>query len=297
MTRPVTGVVGLGSMGGGIARSLLRAGFETWGWDVSGDALASFIAAGGQRGDDAALGRVDVLVVVVVNAAQMEAVLFPGGSPLPLRPGALVLACPTVGPDAARAFEARLATAGFLYLDAPISGGSVKAAEGALTVMASGRPAAFAAAEPVLSAIAEITFRLGDGAGPGSAMKVVNQLLAGVHIAAAAEAITFAMTQGIEPAETLRVIPRCAGTSWMFENRGPHIVAGDYTPHSAVDIWTKDLGIVTATAAAAGFPATLAETALAQFRAAAEAGLGRLDDAAVASVYARAAGLTLPGED
>jgi 3-hydroxyisobutyrate dehydrogenase/2-hydroxy-3-oxopropionate reductase len=83
----------------------------------------------------------------------------------------------------------------------------------------------------------------------------------------------------------------------MFENRGPHIVAGDYTPHSAVDIWTKDLGIVTATATAAGFPATLAETALAQFRAAADAGLGRLDDAAVARVYARAAGLTLPGDD
>ena len=294
---PVVGVAGLGAMGGGIARSLVRAGFETWGYDVSADAVASFAAEGGREGDEGALGQLDVLVVVVVNAAQMEAVLFAEGSPPGLKPGALVIGCPTVSPEDARGFEARLKEVGLLYLDAPISGGSVKAAQGALSVLASGRPEAFAAAEPVLAAIAETTFRLGDAAGPGSAMKVVNQLLAGVHIAAAAEAITFGMTQGIPPAQMLEVISRCAGTSWMFENRGPHIVSGDYTPHSAVDIFVKDLGIVTGIAGKARFPAALAETALGQFRSASEAGLGRLDDAAVAKVYARAAGLTLPGEE
>ena len=127
-------------------------------------------------------------------------------------------------------------------------------------------------------------------------MKAVNQMLAGIHIAAMAEAITFGMTQGIAPEEFLKVIPSCAGTSWMLQNRAPHVVAGDYTPHSAIDIWPKDLGIVSDAAEAAGFAAPLTAAALLQFRAAAEMGLGRQDDAAVAKVYARRAGLTLPGE-
>ena len=117
-----------------------------------------------------------------------------------------------------------------LYLDAPISGGSVKAANGKLSIMASGTPEAFAAARPVLAATAEKVFELGDAAGIGSAMKAVNQMLAGVHIAAMAEALTFGMTQGIAPETFLQVIRDCAGTRWMLENRAPHIVAGDHTP-------------------------------------------------------------------
>ena len=142
--------------------------------------------------------------------------------------------------------------------------------------------------------MAEKVFELGDRAGPGSALKVVNQLLAGVHIAAAAEAITFGISQGIDAQTTVDVISQCAGSSWMFENRGPHIANGDYTPHSAVDIFVKDLGIVCDIADDAKFPAPLSSTALAQFAAAAQAGLGREDDAAVAKVYAKNANLTLP---
>ena len=140
--------------------------------------------------------------------------------------------------------EARCSAAGVLYLDAPISGGSVKASQGALSIMASGTRDAFDAARPFLDATAEKVFELGGSAGAGSAMKAVNQLLAGVHIATMAEALTFGMTQGIDPETFARVIPECAGSSWMLENRAPHIVAGDYTPHSSVDIWPKDLGIV-----------------------------------------------------
>lgn len=112
-----------------------------------------------------------------------------------------------------------------------------------------------------------------------------------------AEAITFGMTQGIPPETFLKVIPDCAGTSWMLENRAPHVVSGDYTPHSAVDIWSKDLGIVLDAARASKFAAPLTATALQQFIAASGMGLGREDDAAVAKVYARNAGLTLPGEE
>jgi 3-hydroxyisobutyrate dehydrogenase-like beta-hydroxyacid dehydrogenase len=185
---------------------------------------------------------------------------------------------------------------GLHYLDAPISGGAAKAAQGKLSIMASGTQAAFDGAAPALDAMAEKVFRLGDAAGAGSAMKAVNQMLAGVHIAAMAEALTFGMTQGVTPDTFLEVISQCAGTSWMLENRAPHIVAGDYSPRSSVDIWPKDLGIVLDIAKSAKFGAPLTAAALQQFLAASGSGLGAQDDAAVAKVYARNAGLSLPGD-
>lgn len=292
------GVIGLGSMGFGIAQSLVRAGFATHGADINNAAVARLVAEGGAPEPLAQVAaELDALVIVVLNAAQTEAVLFGENGVAPaLRPGVPVIACPTVPPAFAREMAARCGETGLHYLDAPISGGAVKAAQGALSIMASGPPEAFAAARPALDAMAETVFELGDTVGAGSAMKVINQLLAGTHIAAMAEAITFGMTQGVDPATTVEVIGKCAGQSWMFDNRGPHVVAGDYTPHSAVDIWLKDLGIVLDVAKSAKFSAPLTAAALAQFIAASGSGLGGEDDAAVAKVYARNAGLTLPGE-
>jgi 3-hydroxyisobutyrate dehydrogenase len=292
------GVVGLGSMGQGIAASLLRAGHAVWGADVNPEPVKRLQAAGaGAEAIAAAAPGLDAVVVVVLNAAQTEAVLFgPEGIAPGLPKGAVVICCVTVAPSFARDLAARCDAMRLLFLDAPISGGSVKAASGKLAIMASGTPEAFAAARPMLAATAEKVFELGDSAGMGSAMKAVNQMLAGTHIAAMAEAITFAMTQGISPETFVEVIPDCAGTSWMLENRAPHIVAGDYAPHSAVDIWPKDLGIVLDVARASKFSAPLTAAALQQFVAASGMGLGREDDAAVAKVYARNAGLKLPGE-
>jgi len=293
-----TGVVGLGSMGYGIASSLLRAGHAVCGTDVNADAIQRLRAEGAMAQTiSAAASGLEALVVVVLNAAQVEAVLFGvDGLAAKLDKGAVVICCVTVAPDFARSMAQRCEALGLLYLDAPISGGSAKAAAGKLSVMASGTSEAFAAARPVLAATAEKVFELGDSAGMGSAMKAVNQMLAGIHIAAMAEAVTFGMTQGISPETFLKVIPDCAGTSWMLENRAPHVVSGDYTPHSAVDIWPKDLGIVLDAARAAKFAAPLTAAALQQFVAASGIGLGRQDDAAVAKVYARNASLTLPGE-
>ena len=290
---------GLGSMGYGMAATLIRAGATVYGFDVAPEPVARLVDEGGQDGGIAeAGGRADAAVIVVLNAAQLENVLFgEDGIAKHLREGAVIIACPTIAPDQARDFAARCAQRGLHYLDAPISGGAAKAARGALSVMASGSADAFAAAKPVLDAIAETVFDLGPEPGAGSAMKAINQMLAGVHIAAMAEAVTFGVTQGISPQKTLEVIPQCAGTSWMFENRAPHIVNGDYTPHSAVDIWPKDLGIVLDIARGAKFSAPLTATALQQFLAASGSGLGREDDAAVAKVYARNAGLILPGDD
>ncbi|MFK7892083.1 MAG: L-threonate dehydrogenase [Granulosicoccus sp.] len=293
-----TAVFGLGSMGMGIATSLLRAGHTTYGFDTNEAAVSHFIAAGGMQGNlDDVVPAVDGAVIVVLNSAQTESVLFgEAGIVSRLKQEAVVLGCATVPPAFARDMSARCAEFGVHYLDAPISGGAKKSSEGALSVMASGTPGAFTAARSILDAIASNVFELGDSAGVGSAMKAVNQLLAGVHIATMAEAITFGMTQGVTPEKFVEVISQCAGTSWMLENRAPHIVNGDYTPQSAVDIWLKDLGIVLDIAHDAKFSAPITATALQQFLAASGRGLGGEDDAAVAKVYAENAGLTLPGE-
>ena len=293
-----TAVIGLGSMGYGIAISALRGGHATYGFDVNADQAARFRSEGGLDGQlEEIAPTLDVVLTVVLNAEQTEAVLFgPEGVVPHLPDGAVVIACATVPPAFAKDMAARCAAHSVHYLDAPISGGSVKAADGKLSIMASGKPEAFAAARPVLESISETVFELGDAAGAGSAMKAVNQLLAGVHIATMAEALTFGMTQGVAPEKFLDVISKCAGTSWMLENRAPHIVDGDYTPHSSVNIWPKDLGIVLDIAKSAQFSAPITAAALQQFVAAAGQGLGGEDDAAVAKVYARNAGLTLPGE-
>lgn len=289
-------VIGLGSMGLGMAQSILRAGHKTYGYDLNPKQVAAFQNIGGADGtSDRVADTLDAVVVVVLNAAQTEDILFgTQGIAASLKSGAVVVACATVAPEFSRKMEAQCAALGLLYLDAPISGGAKKAADGALSIMAAGTAAAFKAANPILDATAETVFRLGDTAGAGSAMKAVNQLLAGVHIAAMAEALTFGMTQGISPQTFVDVISKCAGTSWMLENRAPHIVDGDYTPHSSVNIWPKDLGIVLDVAKSAGFGAPLTAAAMQQFLAAAGSGLGAEDDAAVAKVYARNAGLVLP---
>ena len=294
---PAVAVFGLGSMGYGMATSLLQAKLPTVGFDNSPDQEKRFREQGGKDAGSrkAAAPEIDIAVIVVVNAAQTEDVLFgEDGIAADLKPGAVVMVCVTVDPDFARTMEARLAETGVLYLDSPISGGAVKAAEGKLSIMASGTAAAFEASAPALDAMAETVFRLGDQAGPGSAMKVVNQLLAGVHIAAAAEAVTFGLSQGIDAQSCYDVISKCAGTSWMFENRVPHILEDDYAPRSAVDIFVKDLGIITEAARKRQFTAPLASTALDQFVMASGSGYGKEDDAAVAKIYAERAGLELP---
>ncbi|WP_238941463.1 L-threonate dehydrogenase [Jannaschia sp. Os4] len=287
-------VIGLGSMGYGMAASLLRAGHRVWGRDVNANASARFLGEGGQPGD-VPWADLDAVVLVVLTGAQTEAVLYGDDGIAPKLSNAVVLACATMSAAQARGIAARLPD-GLHYLDAPISGGAAKAASGELSIMASGARAAFDAARPVLDACAATVFDLGDAPGTGSAMKSVNQLLAGVHIAAMAEAITFGISQGIDPDTFLRVIPHCAGTSWMLENRAPHVAESDYEPRSAVDIWPKDLGIVLDAARGSGFGAPLAAAAMQQFLAASGSGLGREDDAAVAKVYARNAGLRLPGD-
>lgn len=291
-------VIGLGSMGFGMASSLLRDGFSVSGYDLNAEAVARLVALGGkpvQNLNEAAAGA-DVVLCVVVNATQTESALFgQGGAADSMAPGGVILSCATMPPDAARAFAARAEASGLGYLDAPISGGATRAAAGELTIMASGRPEVFAQARPVLDSIAAKVYELGDDAGTGAAFKIVNQLLAGVHIAAACEAITFAKAMNLDIAKVYEVITASAGNSWMFENRVPHILEGDYAPRSAVDIFTKDLGIISDIGRGLKFPTPIASMALQMFVMTAAAGMGRDDDASVARMIAGLAGLELPG--
>lgn len=290
------GVVGLGAMGLGMARSLRNAGFDVSVHDLRPEVAVAFAEDGGtafaSAGDLA--GAVDVLVGVVVSAAQVESVLFgSGGAAERLRPGSVYVMCSTADPTWSAELEKRLAERGVLYLDAPISGGAARAANGELTMMTSGAPAAYAIADPVLDAMSSTVYRLGDEAGIGSKVKTVNQLLAGVHIAAAAEAMALGIKAGV-PADALyEVITHSAGNSWMFENRMAHVLAGDYTPLSAVDIFVKDLGLVLDAARPEKFPLPLAATAHQMFLQASASGLGAEDDSAVIKIFP---GIELPAQ-
>jgi 3-hydroxyisobutyrate dehydrogenase len=263
-------------------------------FDVRPDAVQAFVAEGGigcsSPADMAA--RCEIVVSVVVNAAQTEEVLFgASGAVAAMQPGALFVMCSTVDPNVSIGFEKRLGERGILYLDAPISGGAAKAASGQMTMMTAGKPEAYAKAGKALDAMAAQVYKLGSQAGNGSKVKIINQLLAGVHIAAAAEAMALGLREGVDPAALYEVITHSAGNSWMFENRMAHVLAADYTPLSAVDIFVKDLGLVLDTARATKFPLPLASTAHQMFMQASSAGFGREDDAAVIKIFP---GITLP---
>ena len=291
------GVIGLGSMGLGMAQSLVKRGIRVAGFDINPAAVAKLVDAGGSGAPsvaDVAKGA-DVLLVVVVNAAQTDAVLFgENGAAAAMKRSAVIISSATMAPDNARKLAAKTEALGLLYLDAPISGGAAKAAIGQLTVMASGTQETFKRARPVLDAIATTVYELGEAPGIGASFKMVNQLLAGVHIAAACEAVTFAKKLGLDLPTVYKVITASAGNSWMFENRVPHILDGDYAPRSAVEIFTKDLGIVSDMGRREKFPLQIAATALQMFLMTAAAGMERDDDASVARMIAEMTGLELP---
>ncbi|WP_284315544.1 L-threonate dehydrogenase [Labrys miyagiensis] len=290
-------VIGLGSMGYGMASSLVRRGYTVIGYDPSPAAVAKLMAAGGATASspqEAAQGA-SVVLCVVVNSAQTDAVLFAEGGAFPvMAPGSVFVSSATMAPSDAKRLAARLAERDILYLDAPISGGAAKAAAGALTIMASGSTAAFERATHVLDAISTKVYRLGSEPGIGASVKMINQHLAGIHIAAACEAMVLASKLGLDLSTVYEVITSSAGNSWMFENRVPHILDGDYTPLSSVEIFVKDLGILQDIARAERYPAPLAAAALQMFLATSGAGMGRDDDASVARTYASLSGAPLP---
>lgn len=288
------GVIGLGAMGRGMAHSLRQAGYRVHVCDARPEAAQVFAKEGGVACDTpAALAALcPVVISVVVNAAQTEEVLFgPQGAASAMRANSVFVMCSTVDPNWSATTAARLQAMGPHYLDAPISGGAAKAASGQITMMTAGSAAAYALCEPMLNAMAASVYKLGATPGAGSKVKIINQLLAGVHIAAAAEAMALGLREGVDPHALYEVITHSAGNSWMFENRMAHVLAGDYTPLSAVDIFVKDLGLVLDMARTSKFPLPLSSTAHQMFMQASSAGFAKEDDSAVIKIFP---GIDLP---
>jgi 3-hydroxyisobutyrate dehydrogenase len=286
-------------MGYGAAISARRRGFSTMGLDISPANIKRFTDTGGKIASDIAAltAECDAFLILVVNAAQTEAVLFgENGLVAHAKPGSVIIAAATVDPSLPPVWEKQLNERGLYFIDGPVSGGAVKAEAGEMTIMASGKPEAFAVAHDVLEAYAGKVYRLGDHAGPGSTVKMVNQHLAGVHIAAACEAMALGIKAGADPHQLYEVICNSAGMSWMFQNRVPHILAGDYTPLSAVNIFVKDLGIVLDAAQKLTMALPLASSAHQLYLGASGAGFGQQDDSAVIKLYAQMTGITLPAK-
>ncbi|WP_032093067.1 L-threonate dehydrogenase [Necropsobacter rosorum] len=288
-------VVGLGAMGMGAAKSCINAGLTTYGVDLNPAALADLKAFGAKDVGTSAVGfapQLDAVMLLVVNAQQVNAVLFGENGLAPqLNAGTAVMVSSTISAQDAQAISQKLTDLGLIMLDAPVSGGAAKAAAGEMTVMASGSQQAFDKLQPVLDAVAGKVYRIGEAIGLGATVKIVHQLLAGVHIAAGAEAMALAAKAGIPLDLMYEVVTNAAGNSWMFENRMKHVVDGDYTPLSMVDIFVKDLGLVNDTAKSLHFPLHLASTAYSMFTEASNAGHGKEDDSAVIKIFS---GIELP---
>ena len=269
------------------------------GYDISPTAIDRFIAEGGRGAATPANAakNADIVVSVVVNSAQTEAMLFgPDGVAETMKPeGRLHLVGNHGSGCRPRSVAACSRLSAFTISMRRFRAARQRRQSGELTIMASGSRQAFDTARPALDAMASKVYELGDAAGTGAAFKMINQLLAGVHIAAACEAITFAAKQGLDLDKVYEVITASAGNSWMFENRVPHVLAGDYTPLSAIEIFVKDLGIVQDMARSERYPVPLVAAALQMYLAASGAGMGRDDDASLARLYAQLSGAKLPG--
>lgn len=282
------GFVGLGAMGAPMARNLLAKGFAVRGFDTRAAAMDDLVAAGGERAADAAAvaESADVLVLMVVNAAQAAAVLFDGGALERLPEGASVVLMATCPPGTVAALAERVEAAGRRFVDAPVSGGVVGARAGTLTIMAACPRAVFDAVRPVLAAMGDKVFHVGERAGQGAIVKTVNQLLCGVHIAVVAEAFALAEKVGVELAVILEIMSGSAASSWMLKDRGPRMLEAEPEVASAVDIFVKDLGIVLEAGREAKAALPLAAVAHQLFLATSGRGEGAADDSQVIRTYA-----------
>lgn len=295
---PAVGVVGIGAMGMSVAKRLLDRGFRTFVRDIRREAEEEARAAGAVVcASPAEVGKAsDIVITLVVDAAQTEAVVFGGaGLAAGLRPGAIHLMCSTIQPEAAASIAARLLERGLHMIDAPCSGGPAKARSGEMTLMAAAPESTLRRAQPVIEAISARCFRVSEQPGDGSRAKLVNNMLAGVNLAAASEAMALAVKLGLDPAIMAELIGASSGASWIFADRVPRMLAEDYAPRAAVDILRKDLSILLQTASHARFSTPLARAAHAIFEDASRLGHGKEDDAALIKVYRALAGIAPRG--
>lgn len=277
------GIIGVGNMGLPMLKALHRAGFQVTARDLRSDAETAAREAGARIATSARdlAAACDMILVVVVDAGQMEDALFREAEPAAQgwRPGTLVALCSTISPEDAERLAARVVVTGAEVLDAPISGGPVRAEAGQLSLMLAGSDAALDRAEPVLSALGNKRFRVSDHPGDGARMKLVNNLLAGINLAAGAEVLALGESLGLDPQIMLAVLGASSGQSWIVDERMPRAFAGDFAARAHARILLKDVTLAVDMARVAGSESAMGEPALALFRETVERGWGAEDDA------------------
>lgn len=284
-TTPAVAWIGLGAIGAPMARALAGAGLPVTAYDLfpaAREAIAE-VAATTETAREAARGA-DVVAVMVATPDQLDAVLFgeEDGIAGELTEGTVLLIMSTVGPAALDATAARLAGTGVRIVDAPVSGGAARAADGDLLVMVGGAESDVAAARPVLDALASNAPVVGPRPGDGQRFKIVNQLLCGVHIAAAGEALALADSMGLDLRQVHEVLGTGAAASFMFGDRGARMVEGAYDDvRSALTIFVKDMGLVAEAAEEVDQQVPLATAAQQLYRRGSELGWDRRDDSIV----------------
>jgi 3-hydroxyisobutyrate dehydrogenase len=285
---PRIGWIGLGAMGAPMATSLAAAGFEVVAYDV--DPVRMEVTSGARIATAVspaqAAAACDVLALMVATPQQANDALFASeGAATGLRRGAVVLIMATIGPDAICRIERQLAGAEVAVVDAPVSGGAARAASGDLLVMIAGAAEPISLVQPLLDVMAAHVAKVGDHVGDGQRVKLVNQLLCGVHIAAAAEALAFAEAIGLDARACWETVRHGAAASFMLDDRGARMLAeGQVEVRSALQIFVKDMGMVVAAARDRQFPSPMAAAAEQLYLAGAEAGLGGNDDSALIEV-------------
>ncbi len=286
------GFIGLGAMGQHMAGNLVAAGHRVTGHDIRPDAVAALVARGGQGAAsaiDAARGA-EVLILMVVDALQARQALIDQGAAMAMQPGGIIMLMSTCLPDQVAALSHELATLDRILIDAPVSGGVVGAEAGTLSIMAAGNADALTRLQPIFDVLGRKTFVVGREPGQGAVAKAVNQLLCGVHIAAAAEAMAMAEKLALDTGVMLEIVSGSAASSWMIHDRGPRMIREPGPITSTIEIFVKDLAIVAQTGRDARAPLPVAAAALQMFLAASAAGDGALDDSQVIRSYRRLMG-------
>jgi putative dehydrogenase len=281
-------MIGLGAMGAAAARNLVARGYTVTGYDPREAARAELVAAGGRgaaSAREAAVGA-EAVITFVVNAKQVEAaVLGPDGAAEGMAPGTVLVQCATVAASFVADFAARLAQRGLALVDAPVSGGVLRAGEGTLSIMMSGPAAVTARVRPLLDAMGRFVYDFGETPGAGSTVKTINQLLCGVHLAVLGEALALGRRAGLDPKLLLEVYGNSAASSWMMNDRGPRALEETPPTKSAVDIFVKDLGLVMDTGRDLKFPLPMAAAAMQQFLSLSAQGRGGIDDSQMWRAY------------
>ena len=282
------GIIGVGAMGGAMARCLLRNGYRVIVRDIIAERVDALLKLGAVPVASAAAvaQHATIMLSVVVDSTQTDEVLF-GADGFATAAGrnSTVVLCSTMAPDYVAGLPTRLAPRGIKVVDAPISGGPMRALAGTLSMMAAATPEAMERVVPVLEVLATKLFRVGARAGDGSRMKIVNNMLAGINLAAGAEAMALAERMGMDLQLVHDVVCASSGGSWIFADRMPRAIAADYAPRAAAKILTKDVGLAIAAAEAAGVPVALARAAHRAYEGTVAQGLGEADDAALIEYF------------